>query len=71
MKHIDIELKCTGDIITAISISLRIAKELKEVVYLKFPHHGDFFIGVNPESYCSDLVQVAQLEMKLREKIPK
>lgn len=70
MKHIEIKLSCIGDIVTSASIALRISKELNEVVYLEFPHHGNFLIGVHPESYCSDLVSIVMLEIEVRKNIP-
>jgi hypothetical protein len=64
MEHLDIQLKQTGDMGTALSIALSIAKCLKVDNLLVELRCGKS-IGVSQDSKLTDLCCIADLEEKL------
>lgn len=64
MKHINITIEKTGDLISAISESLAIAKAVKEDLHLiLWPGKH---IRISHESYVQDLITIGMLETELK-----
>jgi hypothetical protein len=64
LSHIHITIKATGDAITAISQTLKIAIALDETMYLYF---DGFSIAVQPKSNIQDLITIFRLESEIKQ----
>lgn len=63
MEHLQLNAKCTGDKITAISGCLEAAKACGQEINLSFNSTDEFTILVRPTSELRDLVLIHQLQM--------